>query len=104
LILSTPIMDWFFDCVDPDASARERADLSPLLGDVSGLPPALFLVGTADPLLDDTLFMHQRWLAAGSSAELEVYPGGVHGFDAFEELAIGRDSRTRAAAFAMACI
>lgn len=104
LILSTPIMNWFFDFVDPDGLARERADLSPLLGDVSGLPPALFLVGTADPLLDDTLFMHQRWLAAGNAAELQVYPGGVHGFDAFEELAIGRDSRARAAGFAEACL
>jgi acetyl esterase/lipase len=36
-----------------------------------------------DPLLDDSLFMHARWVAAGSPAELAVYPGGVHGFSAF---------------------
>ena len=57
--------------------------LSPLYADLSGLPVALFSVGTLDPLLDDSLFMHMRWLAAGCSSELQIYPGGLHGFDTF---------------------
>ncbi len=56
------------------------AAISPLYADLSTLPPALFTVGTIDPLLDDSLFMHARWQAAGNRAELAVYPGGVHGF------------------------
>ena len=28
-------------------------------------------------------FLHARWVAAGSQAELAVWPGGVHGFNAF---------------------
>ena len=56
---------------------------SPLYGELHDMPPALFSVDTWDPLLDDTLFMATRWLAAQNDAELEVYPGGVHGFDAF---------------------
>jgi acetyl esterase/lipase len=47
------------------------------------MPPALFTVGTLDPLIDDTLFMYARWLAAGGSAELAVYPGGTHVFNLF---------------------
>jgi acetyl esterase/lipase len=43
----------------------------------------LFTVGTLDPLLDDSLFLCARWIAAGNTAELAVYPGGVHGFTAF---------------------
>ncbi|MEK6418347.1 MAG: alpha/beta hydrolase [Burkholderia gladioli] len=61
------------------ADGRDPA-VSPLYADLSGLPAALFSVGTIDPLVDDTLFMHARWQAAANVAELAVYPGGVHGF------------------------
>jgi acetyl esterase/lipase len=47
------------------------------------MPPALFTVGTRDALLDDSMFMYTRWLAAGNQAELAIYPGGAHGFTAF---------------------
>jgi acetyl esterase/lipase len=47
------------------------------------LPPAIFTVGSADHLLDDTLFMHRRWQAYGNDAELDVYPDCIHGFVAF---------------------
>lgn len=105
LVLSTPTIDWFLDFLDPDGTARHRADASPLMADLADLPPALFLVGTADPLLDDTLFIAQRWRAAGNRGTLKVYPGGIHGFDAFtEDLEIARDSRARAAAFAKDCV
>ena len=57
--------------------------ISPLFADLSGLPPALFTVGTVDPLLDDTLFMAARWEAAGNEAELAVYPESDHAFTAF---------------------
>jgi acetyl esterase/lipase len=40
-------------------------------------------VGTLDPLLDHTLFLYARWVAAGNPAELQVYPGAPHGFDLF---------------------
>lgn len=82
LILSTPIIAWFHD----NYIAREQArspGASPLYADLSRLPPALFTVGTLDPLIDDSLFMYSRWVAAGNRAELAIYPGGVHAFDAF---------------------
>jgi acetyl esterase/lipase len=60
--------------------ARDPA-VSPLYADLSNLPPALFSVGSSDPLVDDSLFMHMRWQAAGNESELAVYPGGVHGFN-----------------------
>ncbi|MFG1295512.1 MULTISPECIES: alpha/beta hydrolase [Xanthobacter] len=58
-------------------------DVSPLLANLKGLPKALFTVGTRDPLLDDTLFMANAWLAAGNGAALDVYPGGCHVFIGF---------------------
>jgi acetyl esterase len=83
LILSAATMKWFGDHFVPPEE-RQDPDVSPLHADLSGMPPALFTVGTLDPLLDDTLFMHARWLAAGNEAELQVYPGGVHGFTSFD--------------------
>jgi acetyl esterase len=62
---------------------RRHPDISPLYADLTGLPPALFTVGTLDALLDDSLFLCARWIAAGNMAELAVYPGGVHGFTTF---------------------
>ncbi len=82
LILSTPIIHWFADHF-VDRERRRHPDVSPLYADLEALPPALFTVGTLDPLLDDSLFMHARWVAAGNRAELAVYPGAVHAFDAF---------------------
>lgn len=58
--------------------------ISPLYADLTGLPAALFIVGTIDPLVDDTLFMHILWQKAGNSSQLAVFPGGVHGFHLFD--------------------
>ncbi|MFC7396106.1 alpha/beta hydrolase [Chelatococcus sp. GCM10030263] len=58
-------------------------DISPLYGDLAGLPPAIFTVGTRDAILDDSLFMSARWTAAGNRADLAVWPGGAHVFIGF---------------------
>lgn len=85
LVLSTPIMAWFYDCFLPGLTTDERRDpdISPLYADLAGLPPALFSVGTLDPLLDDSLFMSARWKVAGNEATLRVYPDAIHGFNGF---------------------
>jgi acetyl esterase/lipase len=62
---------------------RRSPDVSPLHADLAGLPPALFTVGSADTLLDDSLFLAMRWRAAGNEAELAIYPESVHGFNVF---------------------
>jgi acetyl esterase len=102
LVLSTPAVAWFCDNLlpaDPEPLAsRGDPAVSPLMADLAGLAPALFQVGTCDPLIDDTLFMSRRWQAAGNEAELAIYPGGVHAFDMFD-LAIARASRARQDAF-----
>lgn len=99
LILSTPTIDWFVkNLIADDEKLTADPDASPLRADLAGMPPALFQCGTNDPLLDDTLFMAARWQAAGASAALTLYPGGVHAFDMFD-LAIAREARAAAAAF-----
>lgn len=46
------------------------------------LPPAFALVGTRDPLLDDTRRLGAAWNAHGSRCEVGIYPGGIHAFHA----------------------
>jgi len=83
LVLRTIDMQQFYNAFLPTITDRRVPDVSPLYADLKGLCPALFTVGTKDALLDDTLFMHARWVAAGNEAELAIYPGGVHGFTLF---------------------
>jgi acetyl esterase/lipase len=83
LILRTSDMEHFVDAFLPAVVDRRAPEISPLYADLRGLCPALFTVGTNDALLDDSLFMHARWRAAGNDAELAIYPGAVHGFIAF---------------------
>jgi acetyl esterase len=100
LVLSTPIIEWFADQYLPGATPEERRapEISPLYADLGGLPPALFTVGTRDPLLDDTLFMAARWRAAGNATDLDVIDEAIHAFNYFD-LEMARRSEERQAAF-----
>ena len=93
LILTTKIIEWFHGNYAP-AEKLTDPDVSPLYADLSAMPPALFTIGTLDPLLDDTLFMHMRWLAAGNEAQLAIYPGGIHAFNFFP-IELARKASTR---------
>ncbi|HEU0217384.1 MAG TPA: alpha/beta hydrolase [Stellaceae bacterium] len=83
LVLRTIDMQQFYNAFLPTVTDRRVPDISPLYADLKGLCPALFSAGTKDALLDDTLFMHARWVAANNPAELAIYPGGAHGFTLF---------------------
>jgi acetyl esterase len=72
------VHQYVLDSQDPEA--LRDPSISPLYADLAGLVPALFTVGTLDPLLDDSLFMAARWQIAGNPAELAVYPESEHGF------------------------
>ena len=85
LVLSGPIIRWFVEQFLPgvDSEGLRSPEISPLYADLTGLPPAQFVVGTLDPLLDDSLFMAARWEAAGGESRVLVYPDAVHGFTLF---------------------
>lgn len=80
LVINTRDLQSFADGYVREGIDRRRPDVSPLYADLKGLPPALFTVGTADPLLDDTLYMSARWAASGNGGHTAIYPGGCHIF------------------------
>lgn len=63
--------------------APEQAPLSlvsPLWGDLTGLPPCAIYVGGDEILLDDSRRLYQRLLEAGVPAKLSIEPGMWHAY------------------------
>jgi len=80
LVLNTPAIVAFSKSFLPPGTDMKNPDVSPLYANLRGMPAAIFSVGTRDALVDDSLFMAPRWLAAGNAAELAIQPGACHGF------------------------
>jgi acetyl esterase/lipase len=51
--------------------------------DLSGLPPAFIEVGSADTLRDESVAYASQLWASGIQAELHVWPGGFHRWQAY---------------------
>lgn len=102
LVLNTRDINVFVGHYLREGGEVGAPDVSPLHGDLKGLPPALFTVGTRDALLDDTLFMAPRWLAAGNRAEIGLFPGGCHVFIGFPGT-LADQALARIYAFLSAC-
>jgi acetyl esterase/lipase len=60
--------------------AVSDADLSPVFADLSAMPAALFIAGALDPIVEDTIRMHERWHRQAGRSDLLVVPEGPHGF------------------------
>jgi hypothetical protein len=57
--------EFFIEAYVGNVADRTNPDISPLYGDLSGLPPALLVVGTLDILLEDNLATAARLSSAG---------------------------------------
>lgn len=71
-----------------DARRREPP-LSPLYGDLHGLPPALMFAGELDPLRDDTVKMAERWRRT-AQVETHLLPEAPNGFIRFPTRMTGK--------------
>lgn len=63
-------------------SAGEDLDnplISPIYAEIDTFPPTVFISGTRDLLLSDTVRMHRHLRAADVEAELHIYDGQSHG-------------------------
>jgi len=54
--------------------------ISPVNGDLTGLPPVLIQVGTHDMLLGESKLLAERLKSAGTAVTLETWPKMIHGW------------------------
>jgi acetyl esterase len=79
-ILTRQAMEWFYGHYLSGGASRTDPYVAPIHGDLRGLPPARLIVGTLDPLLDDSRLFAQALKEAGVAATLSVYDGQPHVF------------------------
>ena len=80
-VLTAESMAWFFDCYFNGDAERSDIAAAPIRADdLSGLPPAMVMTASHDPLFDEGLAYAERLKAAGVPTEYLNYEGHIHGF------------------------
>ena len=80
-LLSQESIRFFQQCYLPQANDYQDWRASPLLAPtLTGLPPALVLTASHDPLVDDAHAFATRLADAGVPVQRHTYAGMIHGF------------------------
>ena len=99
-LLTWQTIQFFSDAYVPDHAQRRGPDASPLRAEeLSGLPPAVVVVASHDPLRDEGRAYASRLAAAGVPTSVEDLDGAVHLCAQMPGTAVGRDLVGRVAAF-----
>ena len=75
--LTEELLRFYAECYAGDETNPE---VSPLFGDLEGLPPSLIFVGGDEILLDDSRRMHEKLLQAGCKSRLVIAPERWHAY------------------------
>lgn len=78
--LNRAMLHWFYNHYVPDEADRRDPAISPLYGNLRGLPPATLILAEIDPLRSEGEAYAKRMLDAGVSVDLHVYKGVTHDF------------------------
>jgi len=79
-LLTTADMRWFWNHYLDRANDAANPYASPLMGTLTGLPPALVITAEFDPLRDEGEQYAHRLEEAGVAARISRYDGMIHGF------------------------
>ncbi|MCZ6617174.1 MAG: alpha/beta hydrolase [Gammaproteobacteria bacterium] len=80
-------------------NAADLPSISPLFGNLSGLPPILIQVGDAEILLDDSMRLHECANEASVKSTLHVFDEAFHVFQAMPMVPEAADALTEMATF-----
>lgn len=99
LLLHGPTMLSSLRLLTPGLSDEQRRQppISPLYGDLAGMPAAIMFAGECDPLRDDTILLAGRWREV-ADVECHVLPEAAHGYIRFP-IRIASQTRARAQAW-----
>jgi acetyl esterase len=78
--LSQAQFRWIMETYLENPAQQNDWRFNTLLADLKGLPPAHLIVGSLDPLLDDSNNLAAKLKAAGVPSDLTIYQGINHGF------------------------
>ena len=79
--LTSRDVDWFLNHYVNSSDELRDPRVSPLrASDLSGLPPAVIIVGALDPLRDEAVRYAERLREANVHVDLRVVPRMFHGF------------------------
>jgi acetyl esterase len=79
-VLNKHNMKLMLDAYFSGGGSNDDPRMSPLKGDLSAFPPACIICGTWDPLLGDSLALHERLQALGRRSTLHRYAEMPHAF------------------------
>jgi acetyl esterase len=85
-LLSANDMRAVWSLAVPSANLGSEPLISPLLGDLRGLPKQMIFIAGQDPLRDEGLLYAERLREAGVEVKVEVYRGVPHTFSEIWEL------------------
>ena len=75
--MTRELLDFYAACYTTD---RRDPLVSPLFGDLKGMPPSLLFVGGDEIMLDDTVQLHRKLQRCGCKSRLVVAPERWHGY------------------------
>jgi acetyl esterase len=78
--LSQTQFRWILETYLENPAQQQDWRVAPLLADLKGLPPAHLIIGSLDPLLDDSNRLAAKLKEAGVPSNLTIYQGINHGF------------------------